>query len=148
VWKIGDGGVYWSRSLGQLSRWLLGCLVILSNYYMRGIFFLKQATSQELTTMWNPIWKSTELLGFRGRDKEEWVKLHFWSKRCHVRIKKNEDELIWYKNSTRGSYSPKASYLVLCEWNRVVEIQRQWKEAYGNWMPTKSKNLCVAIYKK
>ena len=67
----------------------------------------------KLTTIWRQEWKLVAMIDLVGKEVEEWEACISILSLSHLRIKDDEDELIWSKNHVRGIYTPKVGYHAL-----------------------------------
>jgi hypothetical protein len=77
----------------------------------RGLFYLHRIADPVKSNIFTQGWVSAENLG--SMDKEVWENYCHSLKNSHVRIKYEEDKLVWSRNPVRAGYTPKLGYKAL-----------------------------------
>jgi hypothetical protein len=140
AWKIGNGHRVrlgadpWAGSEGQH---LLPEQLIL-HLRIKGYDTLDKLVDPDQTTIWSQGWKSVVDFGLDDVDATELERYITGLKRTQVRLRDQEDELIW-DQTTSGFYTPKDGYTYLIRELVQSEPAWWWKKLWRINCPTKSK---------
>jgi hypothetical protein len=104
----------------------------------RGIFHLNQIADEQQTSIWSQGWKDAQALNLDDHLTVPWNAYIKALKIGHIRIKDQEDELVW-KLSPFGVYTPKDGYSFL-----MINLLQQvpdwwWKGIWKSKCPLKER---------
>eukprot|EP00253_Pinus_taeda_P031126 PITA_31126 len=119
-WRLISMDNLWTRVIKRKDPWV-GCNEsyalspgILRHLGSKGLFTLNQVEKVGHSTIWGQAWKNAEDLGLNIRWYNEWASYIEELQRSNVRIKNDQDVLMWAQGKT-GVYSPKDGYSFLMD---------------------------------
>jgi hypothetical protein len=103
---------------------------LIDSLHERGFFHLNQIADEQQTSIWSQGWKDAQALNLEDHFTIPWNDYIWALKISHIRIKYQEDELLW-KLSPFRVYSPKDGYSFLMT-NLLQQVPTGGGRGYGN----------------